>query len=350
MRVVSLTRHPEVTILHHIDRAGVLWATRGRTIYRGDPTSGWERISRFPIAYPRDLFSFSRATARAMRADKANLYVNSAGAVLGIRASTTYAIEPSGELKPLFEIQGDSVLHGGICEDGEGWIYVGEYFMNPERCAVHIYRLDPRLGAWEIAHTFQAGAVRHVHGIYRDPFDDQALWVTSGDAAGECYLFRTRDRFETLERIGEGTQLWRAVRLFFTEEHVCWITDSQLEQNHSCRWDRRNGQLTVGQQVGAPAWYGTTTREELHLAFTTVEPGPAVHRRTAGIFASRDAFTWQEILHFPKDAWRPMKLFKYGVISCPSGEMSQKSLYISGEGLRGMDGISATLRIEAGTE
>jgi hypothetical protein len=111
-------------------------------------------------------------------------------------------------------IQGDSVLHGGICEDQEGWTYFGEYFMNPARGEVHIFRLDPALKTWEIAHTFQAGEVRHVHGIYRDPYDTQALWITSGDAMGECYLYRTRDRFTTVERIGEGTQLWRAVRLF----------------------------------------------------------------------------------------------------------------------------------------
>jgi hypothetical protein len=347
MKVASVQSLSEATILHHIDAEGLLWATRGRTIFKGKPDTSWERVNSFPRAYPRDLFGFSRPTARAMRADKANLYVNTSGGILGIRAGIAFAVKASGDLRLILEIQGDSVLHGGICEDQEGWTYFGEYFMNPGRGEVHIFRIDPELRAWEIAHTFEGGEVRHVHGVYRDPHDHQALWVTCGDAVGECYLYRTRDRFSTIERIGEGTQLWRAVRLFFTEDAVCWLTDSQLEQNYSCAWDRRTHQLELGQRLDAPAWYGSTTTEGLHLAFTTVEPGPAVHRDTAGIFASRDAFNWKEIYRFSKDSWRPMKLFKYGVISCPSGPMSLSSFYISGEGLRGLDGISARLSIEA---
>lgn len=346
MKLVSIEAIPGATILHHLDQEGCLYATQGRVIRKRGPMGNWERLASFPPAYPRDLFGFSRPSARAMRADKANLYLNHNGMLLAIRAGVVYALENSGSLKRLFDIQGDSVLHGGLCEDPQGWTYFGEYFMNPERLDVHIYRLDPGLRTWEVAHTFRAGQVRHVHGVYRDPFDHQAIWVTCGDDTGECYLFRTRDRFRTIEQIGEGTQQWRAVRLFFTETSVCWITDSQLEQNVSCRWDRRTGQLEVGQTFDAPAWYGSTTLEGLHLAFTTVEPGPAVRRRTAGIFASRDAFHWEEIHHFAKDAWRPMKLFKYGVISCPSGLMSQECFFISGEGLLGLDGKSARLQIE----
>ncbi len=349
MQVVGIHYHPGVTLLHHIDRLGMLWATRGRTILKGNPIRGWARVAIFPKAYPRDLFAFSRPTARAMRADKANLYVNQAGALLGIRAGVVYAMNDDGSLIPMFRIKGDSVLHGGICEDLSGWTYFGEYFMNPGRDEVHIYRLDPGVQAWEIAHTFPAGEIRHIHGVYRDPFDPQALWVTTGDAQGECYLYQTRDRFKTIERIGQGTQRWRAVRLFFTRQYVCWITDSQLEQNYSCRWDRTTGELECGQSMEAPAWYGTTTTEGYHFAFTTVEPGPAVQRDTAGIFVSQDAFTWQEVFKFKKDTWRPMKLFKYGVINCPSGTMSNQALYISGEGLEKLDGISATLNLDEGT-
>jgi hypothetical protein len=246
---------------------------------------------------------------------------------------------------PLFEIQGDCVLHRGICEDSSGWAHFGEYFMNPQRVPVRIHRLSPDLDRWEVAYEFPAGRIRHVHGVYPDPYDAQALWVTVGDYAGECYLMRTRDGFETLESFGDGTQIWRAVALFFQPDHVCWLTDSHLEQNYACRMDRRTGTLERGQPVPCSAWYGAPTTERLFVAFTTVEPGPAIQRSESSVLVSRDGFRWEEVRTYRKDFYRPMRVFKYGVISCPSGELSASDFWISGEGLVGIDGASQRLCI-----
>jgi hypothetical protein len=280
-----------------------------------------------------------------MRADKSNLYLNRAGKLLGIRAGQAYRLDAQRQLERLFSIQGDSVLHGGITEDREGWTYFGEYFMNPARDRVVIWRLAPDLKTWEAAHTFDTGTIRHVHGVYRDPYDPDALWVPVGDYEDECFFYLTRDGFKTLERFGDGSQRWRAVRLYFTPEHVCWLTDSQLEENTACRMSRERGELEIGQTLQAPAWYGARTEEGLCVAFTTVEPGPAVHRSSAAVLVSSDAFHWQEIYQFKKDFWRPMKLFKYGVISCPSGPVEATALPVSGEGLVGLDGLSALLHL-----
>jgi hypothetical protein len=309
------------------------------------PGGDWEKVARFPFASPRDYFGFSRPTARAMRADKSNLYQNRAGRLLGIRAGQVYRLDTQNQLEQLFQIQGDSVLHGGICEDLQGWSYFGEYFMNPSRGEVAIWRVAPDLEAWERAYRFEAGSIRHVHGVYLDAYDPDALWVPVGDYEGECFFYLTRDRFKSVERLGDGSQLWRAVRLFFTPEHVCWLTDSQFEQNFVCRMNRRTGELEIGQALDAPAWYGTRTEEGLFIAFTTVEPGPAVQRNTAAVLVSSDAFHWQEAYQFGKDFWRPMKLFKYGVISCPSGPVEAAALPVSGEGLIGLDGVSALIHL-----
>ena len=101
-----------------------------RIIFRKD--GDWQKIASFPFSFPRDLFAFSRPTARAMRSDKCNIFVNRTGRILGIRAGWVYAINDKA-ISPLFSIQGDCVLHGSITEDQEGNIYFGEYFMNPER-------------------------------------------------------------------------------------------------------------------------------------------------------------------------------------------------------------------------
>lgn len=344
MQLEITQRWPHITILHHVQPDGTLWGTAGRMILRRPLDRDWEKVGQFPFIAQRDLLAVARPLARALRADKANLYVNRLGNILGIRSSTAYAIT-NRSIAPIFSIQGDSVLHGGLCEDANGAIYFGEYFMNPSRGPVRIWRVAPDLTSGEVAYTFPAGQIRHIHGIYPDPYDPGSMWVASGDYQGENYLWRTQDGFSTLERYGDGEQIWRAVRLFFTPDHICWLTDSQLETNHACRMNRRDGQLEIGDSLGAPAWYGATTNDGWHLAFTTVEPGPAVTRGDSALLASRDAFTWKEITSWDKDAWRPMKVFKYGVISCPSGSMSSQALYLSGEGLRGLDGASLQARL-----
>jgi hypothetical protein len=344
-RVKDFEMVPQVSILHHRQKDGTLWGTRGRWILRGEPGGYWNRVAKFPFAAPRDYFGFSRPTARAMRADKCNLYLNQAGHLLGIRAGHVYRISDHSRLEPLFGIQGDSVLHGSITEDEQGWIYFGEYFMNPSREPVVVWRVAPDLHSWEHAYIFDAGTIRHVHGVYRDPYDREALWVPVGDYEGECFLYLTPDRFNSIERLGDGSQLWRAVRLFFTPEHICWLTDSQFEQNFACRMDRRTGEIEIGERLEAPAWYGARTEEGLYVVFTTVEPGPAVRRNSAAVLVSSDAFHWHEIHQFKKDFWRPMKLFKYGVVSCPSGPLEAAALPISGEGLSGFDGESMLIQI-----
>jgi hypothetical protein len=344
MRLEITERMPQVTILHHLQPDGTLWGTAGRKILRRGPDHNWTIVGQFPFIPQRDLLALARPLARALRADKANIYVNRLGRTLGIRSSTVYAVSDQS-VQPLFSIQGDSVLHGGLCEDGDGAIYFGEYFMNPTRGSVHIWRVVPDLSGGEAAHTFPAGQIRHIHGIYPDPFEPGSIWVATGDYQGENYLWRTRDGFANLERFGDGEQIWRAVRLFFTPDFICWLTDSQLETNHACRMSRQDRRLEIGQALEAPAWYGATTSDGWHIAFTTVEPGPAVTRSDSAILASRDAFHWQEVASFEKDSWRPMKVFKYGVISCPSGTMSSTNFYLSGEGLRRLDGTSLQVRL-----
>jgi len=331
-----LEKCPEVTIIHHQCADGSLWATSKRRIIRKN-RNGWQKIAEFPRCYPRDLFSFSRPTARAMRADKCNLYVNHLGKVIGIRGGAVYAIEDN-HTRFLFNIQGDCVLHRSICEDEHSDIYFGEYFMNPERKPVRIWRVSADLASWEPA--CQLPDVRHVHGVYPDPYDPGVFWATVGDFAGECYLLRTRDQFRHIEQFGDGSQIWRAVNLFFTREHVCWLTDSNLELNHACRMRRSDHVLETGQAIDCSTWYGCTTFEGLHLAFTTVERGSGILSNESSVLISEDAFHWKKIYGFKKDFWRPVQLFKYGVLACPSGLLSIKELFISGEGLVGMDGLS----------
>lgn len=335
----------KVGIIHHVDRDGTVWGSRERKILRKRPGSDWQIAGEFPRTLPRDLVEFSRLWARAARSDKSNLFVNSFGNVLAIRAGTAYGLR-EGQLNPLTHIQGDSVLSGGIAEDQEGWSHFGEYFRNRVRGPVRLWRADPEVSRCELAHEFPAGKIRHIHSVFRDPYDPSALWLSVGDYERECYFIRTRDRFRSLEYFGDGTQIWRAVALFFTEAHICWLTDSEVDQNRACRMRRSTGELELGQYIDNSTWYGTTFREGISIAFTTVETGPGIHRNESSVLVSTDAFQWEEVHSFKKDLYRPIRLFKYGVISCPSGTMSASDFWLSGEGLVGFDGLSLRCTLE----
>jgi len=333
-----LHRNDRAVIVHHVDERGA-WVTHDREILYGSGKGGeWEIRGEFPFAMPRDMFAWSRPTHRAMRVDKCNLYPTRMGKLLGIRAGTVYAIE-GGRTHPLFSIQGDCVLHRGIAETHEGSLYFGEYFRNPERGPVRIWRLSPDLCTYHVAYTFPKGSARHVHGVYSDPYFKNRLWVTVGDYEKECFLVVTDDGFKTVERIGEGTQLWRAVGLLFTEKAICWLTDSHLEQNYVVSMDRDNFQLNTHGEVENSSWYCAQTSDGLFMAATTVEKGPGVKTDNASLLVSKDGIHWEKVASFRKD-FLPLQPFGYGVISFPSGSFSSRLFWISGEGLVGLDGCS----------
>ncbi len=328
----------DVTIVHQA-RQGRIWGSRGRRVLVNDGGSEWLDFAKFPFHWKQDAISAVRPLARLTRADKCNVYCSVEGRILGVRGGVVFDMSP-GSLQGITNIQGDSVLQGCICSDPEGWIYLGEYFRNPDRQPVRIHRFSPDLHHHEIAYEFPEGNIRHVHGVFADPRGTGDMWVTTGDFEGECFLYHTADRFRSVDRIGGGGQRWRAVQLHFTDDHISWLTDSHLEQNYACRIPRGSESLEVGQKIPCSTWYGAKTLDGLHFAFTTVEPGPGIHSNRSKILASQNAFDWLEVHSFKKDIWRPMSLFKFGVISCAEGPMSSDRVYLSGEGLVGFDGHS----------
>ena len=333
-------------IVHHVNSQAV-WATCNREIivrHAGD--QNWQTHAWFPRTFPRDLFLWSRPTTRAMRADKCNLFPTQSKHLLGIRGSVVYRIESDHPI-PLFSIQGDCVLHASIVEAHSGNVYFGEYFRNPERQSVNLWCVSQDLTQFDIAHTFQPGEIRHIHGVYKDPFCTHRLWATVGDYKDECYLIVSDDEFKTIQKIGDGSQIWRAVGLFFTREHICWLTDSHLEQNYVISMERDTDRITQHAPIDSPAWYCAQTTDGFYLAATTVERGPAVNTSNAFLLISQDAINWEVVISYKKDAW-PMLPFKYGVISFPSGQFTSEAFWISGEGLIGLDGASALLCLVKG--
>lgn len=270
------------------------------------PVGGWQRIAmRIPLL------------ARLLRLGVHHLVFSGERGVVVVNKET-------------FLIDGRNVvrlgaLHGSrpmaLCS-AKGGVYYGEYRSNPERSAVHVYGLDLTTCTWQPVWCFEG--VRHVHGVYFDPYTD-AFWVTTGDADDEAAIWRSDDDFQTLRRVAGGSQQFRAVQLLFTPDYVYFGSDAPDECNHIYRMDRSGRCVENLVAVGGSVFYGCQVDNDLFFS-TAVEPSKINQRAFSEVWHSADGANWQKPLELKKDAL-PMKYFQYGQVLFPLCEGGQESLY-----------------------
>lgn len=232
--------------------------------------------------------------------------------------------------KEAFLIDGDCVtplgrLHGSrpmaLCA-AKGRVYYGEYRSNPERSTVHVYGLDFSACVWQPVWSFES--VRHVHGVYFDPYAE-AFWVTTGDSDNEAAIWRSDDYFQTLHKVVGGSQKFRAVQLLFTPDYVYFGSDAPEEPNHIFRMDRSGSIVQKMASVGGSVFFGCQVGEGLFFS-TAVEPSKENLCTFAEIWCSYDGEDWQKTIQFKKDCLS-MKYFQYGQALFPAGKGDGVNLY-----------------------
>jgi hypothetical protein len=183
-----------------------------------------------------------------------------------------------------------------------------------------------------------------VHGCYFDPYEEK-IWVPTGDFDNECYLLCADRDFKNIEWIGDGQQAYRTCNLFFEQDSVHWIMDSQLQDSYHIRLDRKTCSIQKKQLFPGPVWYIKRLVDGYYLAATVQEIGPGVHDRFAHFMVSRDLETWEDLHQFRHDGF-PKRYFKFGVIGFADGPQSSAAFYIFAEAIRGLDGKTALCQLE----
>lgn len=292
-----------------------------------------------PVGIKSHLFGHSRLLRRALRLDKSNALFNFAqdGIVVLYAGSiyfydlTTRSLSRTGRLR-----QCRNVLHGGIARSRHG-LFFGEYGANSGRTSVPVWGSYDDGRSWHIVHEFPAGSIKHVHGVYVDPYSD-SLWIPTGDLSGECYVFEVKGGdFGKIVRHGDGQQQWRPVSMFFEPDRIVWAMDSQLETSFLQTFDRATCTLTQGRSFSGPVWYSKRFSDGLAILQTTVEIGDGVHSDYCHILVSEDLDEWREVAKFRKDRY-PMRYFKFGVVAFAEGSQPSTDFLLFGEALRGFDG------------
>jgi hypothetical protein len=226
------------------------------------------------------------------------------------------------ELERLSAVEGSRPLS---LTAGKELVCYGEYRSNPERGPVHIWAASlDNLQSWDPVWTFNS--VRHVHGVFFDPFR-RAFWVTTGDDDHESAIWVTEDNFQSLSRVLGGTQQYRTIKLLFTRDAVYFGSDAPEELNYLYRLHRASGEVQRLVRVGSSVFHGCTVGDRLFFS-TAIEPSTHNKTRYVEVWGSKGGEQWQVIRRFQKDCW-PMKAFQYGQVKFPAGQGDNTHLWLT---------------------
>lgn len=306
----------------------VLYASRGYTLLRARVGAGsveWQTVGRYHPTWWRNLSSQSRLTFRLFRDGFHALAVLSSGDLIAAvpGAILTLAADEA-EFRIAHKVErGTRPLH--IAATPDDYIFWGEYFDNLERDEVYIYASSDRGATWSVAYTFPKGAIRHVHNIVYDRWEN-CLWILTGDTGPECRILRASCDLRSVDVVLSGNQQTRAVALIPAPDGVYFSSDTPFEINHVYRLDRR-GNLNELAELGSSSIYGCRVGEAVFFS-TMVEPSQTNASREVCVHGSADGVRWQSLLAYSKDAW-PMNLFQYGNAFLPDGRNTSGLLAVS---------------------
>lgn len=235
------------------------------------------------------------------------------------------------------------VLRGACAMSADGAIYFGEYFDNPTRGEMHVYRYRTGADSIEIAFTFPPQTIRHIHGVYRDSFSDD-LYCLAGDSESESRIVKTADNFETVEIIGTGDETWRTVSVQFTADALFYATDAEFRQNYIYRFDRRTGERKILAEIDGPVYYSQKIGDDIFFV-VTAELAPVQTKPQASIWhvnadgAAREIYSVRKQIPNKKAA----ALFMPGTLHFPYLQNGARETFLHAVSLQGVDNRSLRL-------
>lgn len=228
-------------------------------------------------------------------------------------------------------------------------IYFGEYFSNPMKDEISIYRITE--DKIDTVYKFPKGEINHVHNIILDEHR-KCLWILSGDFDDSPGIYMVKEDFRNIECILKGKQIYRSCVAFPVEDGLIYATDSQFEENSVrllCKDDQRwvSRKLT---DINGPCIFGTRYRDQLCFS-TSVEAinsggyfkkmirnkrAPGVKLNQSTIITGNLKSGFNVIYRNEKDFW-PFVPFQFGNILFPSGENNTNKLIFTNIALKNDD-------------
>lgn len=216
------------------------------------------------------------------------------------------------------------VLRAACAVDAHGDIYFGEYLANAERGEMRIYRYKKGSDTLEIAYTFPAGSIRHIHGIYYDKFTD-SLFCLTGDEEKECRIVSSGDGFQTTKIVGQGDETWRAVSILFDEKSFYYGMDAEFRTNVIYKANRQTLERKPLGEVNGTVFFSKRIGDDLFFT-TTAENAPIQTENVAALWHIDAGEKCERLASYKKDHWHT-SFFQFGTIHFPYFSDLENELY-----------------------
>jgi len=263
-----------------------IWASRGYDIYfMSNNKNTFYKIDRVPVPLGLSYFANSSLARWLLNKNEIlELMVRSNGDIIAFAGgyiflkdalNSKFKIVSKMEHFGLFE--GRGVMPQGYTTDADGNLYWGEYWSNPGRKQVKIWKSTNGGLSWNPVYIFPNGTIRHIHAVQYDPYF-KAIFVATGDKNNECKIMYSTDGGSSFKIIGSGTQHWRAVSLIFDKNYVYWGTDGcdkEFPDVVILRWDRRTKTTEVLAKLDSFAFYSNLLNNSIYGITTDGTDGAA---------------------------------------------------------------------------
>ena len=246
-----------------------------------------------------------------------------------------------------------------FCQQDDGDVYYGDYGMNPREESIHIYKVGEDLTP-SIVYTFPIHHIRHIHSLVYDKWRKN-FFIFTGDMGGKMGIYAANRDFSVVKPFLVGSQQYRAVVGYVTEQHLYYATDAVMEDNYLYRvalGENPQGGVAGGKveriaELNGSVIYGCHLADGF-LMSTTVEPYPSKKSRLLSLLDNRRGLGIKSadvlVYHvsgdgklnlsarYKKDGW-PMRLMQYGCVQFPALEDENvKSIMVTPVAVKKHDG------------
>jgi len=294
------------------------WVSKGRHIFKSlDQGLTWNKFYSIPCSFWLRLLFNITLLARLLRLDIHHFVkIDECSAICVFNKEIIWLDLQSKKI-----IQRD-LIHGSrplsFIRHNNDIIY-GEYRGNSERSAVHVWKANLSEKIWQP--VLELTDVRHIHGVYTDPFSNE-IWVTTGDENDEAKVIILNEQFIIDRVFIQGDQQARIVQPIFTKEFVYFASDAPHEINFIYRYNRVSDTIEQLQEIAGPIYFGQMVAGVLFFS-TVVEPSDVNSQSTVELWASLCGEIWQRVKVFDKDNLS-LKYFQYGQIVLPNQQLNDQ--------------------------